>query len=126
MEHRKIQMYHKMNGERWIFDQYQRGTSTSTVSSAQLVSFWDLIAADREYNSNSMLEVEVKSELSSSNSKRQIEFEEGAREGPKIIEVDFTAKNPEESAEVHAITPKLGRRVSPLSRQNEFRLAKQI
>ena len=77
----------------------QCGTSTSTVSSVhKLVSFWDLIRADREDNSNSMLELEVKSELCSPNSTRQIEFEERAREGPKITEVDFTAKSPEESA----------------------------
>ena len=105
----------------------QCGTSTSTVSSAhKLVSFWDLIGADREDNSNSMLDLEVKSELFSPNSTRQIEFEETAREGPKITEVDFTAKSPEVSAEAHAKTPKSGRINSPLSRQNEFRLVEQI
>ena len=38
----------------------------------------------------------------------------------------FTAKSPEESADVLATTPKSGRRVSHLSRQNEFCLAEQI
>ena len=118
-------------------DQYIRAkndkcgpSSSSTATTGQaIVSFWDLVGAEREDNPISMLELEAKSSMQSPNVTMESDIWDENGGGTKVIEVDLTGECTEDrevSPEVSVVKPKAARRVGHWSRRNEFQLAEQL
>ena len=105
------------------------GQSTSTVATAQLalVSFWELIGAERNDNPRSMMELEANSLMQSPKSLLQNTSGDEAGIG-QVIEVDLTADSIEDreySPEVSVVTPQQTKRVGHRSRKNEHQLTER-
>ena len=106
------------------------GQSTSTVATAQpaLVSFWELIAAERDDKPRSMTELEAISSMQSPRTLLQNTSRDEARIG-QLVEVDLTEHSIEDreySPEVSFVTPKETKRVGHISRKNEYQLKEQL
>ena len=107
-----------------------RGQSTSTVASAQpaLVSFWELIGAERNDNPRSIIELEANSLMQSPKSLAQNTSGEEVGTG-QVIEVDLTADSMEDrdySLEVSVVTPQQARSVSHIARKTKHQLTEQL
>ena len=106
------------------------GPSTSAVPTGQaLVSFWDLVGAEREDTPRSMLELEAKTSTQSPNATMESDIKDENGGGSKVKEVDLTGESTEDrevSTEVSVVTPKATRRVGHRSRKNEFQLTEQL
>ena len=106
------------------------GQSTSTAVTAQpaLVSFWELIGAERDDKPRSMKELEATSLMQSPRTLLQNTSRDEARIG-QVIVVDLTGdsiKDREYSPEVSVVTPKDTKRVGHRSRKNEYQLTEQL
>ena len=107
------------------------GQSTSTVATAQpaLVSFWELIAAERDDKPRSMTELEAISSMQSPRTLLQKTSRDEARIG-QLVEVDLTEDSIEDreySPEVSVVTPKETKRVGHISRKkNKYQLKEQL
>ena len=98
------------------------GPSTSAVPTGQaLVSFWDLVGAEREDTPRSMLELESKTSTQSPNATMESDIKDENGGGSKVKEVDLTGEsteNREVSPEVSVVTPKATRRVGGPEKTN--------
>ena len=106
------------------------GQSTSTAVTAQpaLVSFWELIGAERDENPRSMMELEATSLMQSPKTLLQNTSRDEAGIG-QVIEVDLTGdsiKDREYSPEVSVVTAQQTKRVGHRSRKNEYQLTEQL
>ena len=106
------------------------GQSTSTVATAQpaLVSFWELIGAERNDHPRSMMELEANSLMQSPKSFLQNTSGDEAGIG-QVIEVDLTADiigYREYSPKVSVVTPQQTKRVGHGSGKNEHQLSEQL
>ena len=72
-------------------------------SETTLMSFWDLMGAEKSDNPKSLLELEARTVLDDRNRSDQSLEINTQREDPQIIEVDLTAESPSESPEVSII-----------------------
>ena len=98
VEWRKVKKSFKPKGYREI-------TSGDTAET-NLISFWDLMGAEKHDNPKSLLELEARTVLDD-RSRHEQDLETNAqRENPSIKEVDLTAESPSESPEVSIIKSK--------------------
>ena len=79
----------------------------------KLVSFWDLMCAERKDNPKNMIELEAQSEMQSRDQQEQDVNDETISQRTPIIEVDLTAESLSERPEVSVIGEK---RISHKSR----------
>ena len=98
------------------------GPSTSTVATAQpaLVSFWELIGAERDDKPRSMMELEAIFSMQSPRTLLENKTRDEVRIG-QVVEVDLTGENIEDrefSPEVSVVTPRETKRVGHRSRKN--------
>ena len=86
---------------------YKEITSANTAGNVEitLMSFWDLMGAEKLDNTKSLLELEARTVLDDRNKRDQTLETNTHRENPPIIEVevDLTAESPSESPEVSII-----------------------
>ena len=80
----------------------QSGNVTGS-SGTTLMSFWDLLGAERPDNPKSLIELEARTALVDCNRGDQSSQLNTRSEFPQIIEVDLTAESPSESPEVSMI-----------------------
>ena len=100
-----------------------RRPSTSTVATAQpaLVSFWELIGAERDDKPRSRTDLEAISSMQSPRTLLENKTRDEVRIG-HIVEVDLTGESTEDrefSPEVSVVTPRETKRVGHRSRKNE-------
>ena len=102
--------------DRYIKPKRQTEISTASPVAAKLISFWDVMRAERTDNPRSMLELEAQTVMMSIAQHEQ-EFDINAKEDkPPIVEVDLTAESPEVSV--------IGKKkTTHNSRKDEFRIA---
>ena len=94
----------------------------TSVNSAEtnLISFWDLMGAEKSDNPKSLLELEARTVLED-RSRREQDLETNVqREKPAILEVDLTAESPSESPEVSVIKKE---KITHKSRKDDSRQA---
>ena len=105
---------------RYIKPKGQKDIASANSAATKLISFWDLMGAEKSDNPKSLLELEARTVLEERD--RQIQdFETNVqREKPPIVEVDITAESPSESQEVSVIGTK---KITHKSRKNDSRLA---
>ena len=117
IEWRAVDMYIKINRE--------LGTSSASPLAAmtKLISFWDLMGAERKDNPRNMLELEAQTEMQSrAQNDQEIDINpKGCKSA--IAEVVLTAESPSDSPEVNLIGKK---RANHNSRKDEFRQAELI
>ena len=84
---------------------YKEITSGNAAGNVEttLMSFWDLMRAEKSDNPKSLLELEARTVLDGRNKRDQTLETNTQRENPPIIEVDLTAESPSESPEVSII-----------------------
>ena len=84
---------------------YKEITSGNAAGNVEttLMSFWDLMGAEKSDNPKSLLELEARTVLDDRNKRDQTLETNTQRENPPIIEVDLTAESPSESPEVSII-----------------------
>ena len=106
---------------------YKEITSGNAAENAErlLMSFLDLMGAEKSNNPKSLLELEARTVLND-RSRREQELEANTqRENPLIIEVDLTAESPSESPEVSIIKKEKNRsqlqKKQLASKGNEYR-----
>ena len=106
------------------------GQSTSTAVTAQpaLVSFWELIGAERDDKPRSMMELEATSLIQSPKTLLQNTSRDEAGIG-QVIDVDLTVdsiEGREYSPEVGVVTPQQTKREGHRYRKNEYQLTEQL
>ena len=106
------------------------GQSTSTAVTAQpaLVSFWELMGAERDNKPRSMMELEATSLMQSPKTLLQNTSRDEAGIG-QVIEVDLTGDSIEDreySPEVSVVTPQQTKREGHRYRKNEYQLSEQL
>ena len=84
---------------------YKEITSGNAAGNVEttLMSFWDLMGAEKSDNPKSLLELEARTVYDDRNKRDQTLETNTQRENPPIIEVDLTAESPSESPEVSII-----------------------
>ena len=105
-----------------------QSTSTAVTAESALVSFWELIRAERDDKPRSMMELEATSLMQSPKTLLQNTSRDEAEIG-QVIEVDLTGDSIEDreySPEVSVVTPQQTKRVGHRSRKNEHQLTEQI
>ena len=107
--------------DRYIKPNRESGTSSSSPLAAmtKLISFWDLMGAERKDNPRSMLELEAQTEMQSRAQHDQEIDKYSKKYLSPIVEVDLTAESPE----VSVIGKK---RANHNSRKDEFCQAELI
>ena len=105
--------------DRYIKPNKERGTSSASplVAMTKLISFWDLMGAERKDNPRSMLELEAETEMQSRTQQDQEVDNDSMKYRSPTVEVDLTAESPSESPEGSLIG---GRRANHKSRRDEF------
>ena len=77
--------------------------TSANSAETNLISFWDLMGAEKSDNPKSLLELEARTVLED-RSRREQDLETNVqREKPPILELDLTAESPSESPEVSVI-----------------------
>ena len=105
---------------RYIKPKGQKEIASANSAATKLISFWDLMGAEKSDNPKSLLELEARTVLEERGREIQ-DFETNVqREKPPIVEVDLTAESPSESPEVSVIGTK---KITHKSRKNDSRLA---
>ena len=95
-------------------------------SETTLMSFWDLMGAEKPNNPKSLLELEARTVLDDLNrSDQSLEFNT-QRGNPQIIEVDLTAESPSESPEVSIIKKEKTGQDSRRSRSHQRDMSTEI
>ena len=118
--------FHRWNGEQWNVT--SKLTRETAAHQRQLVSFWELIGANRDDKLRSMLELEAISSMQSPRTllENQTRDEDRVK---KVIKVDLTGESTKVrdiSPEVSVVTPKEAKRVGHRSRKNEHQLTEQL
>ena len=73
--------------------------TSANSAETNLISFWDLMGAEKSNNPKNLLELEARTVLEDRNRREQDWEKNVQKEKPPIIEVDLTAESPSESPE---------------------------
>ena len=101
----------------------ETGTSYASplVAMTKLISFWDLMGAERKDNPKSMLELEAETEMQSRTQQDQEDDNDSMKYRSPTVEVDLTAESPSESPEASVIGGE-----EPTANLGETNFGKQI
>ena len=92
--------------KRSIKPKRRKEITSANSAETNLISFWDLMGAEKSSNPKSLLELEARTVLEDRNRREQNLETNVQREKPPIIEVDLTAESLSESPEVSVIKKK--------------------
>ena len=109
--------------DRYVKSNKDTGASSASPPVQKLVSFWDLMGAERKDNPENMLKLKAQLVMQSRTLQEQEANDGSESKRSQIVEVDLTAESPSESPEVSVIG---GKRINHKSRYDKFRRAEQI